>query len=95
MPRAATASNVVPLPNAAPSPLMSDMAWWADVLRAKNRSGATIESYRLTLSTFDRFLSDRGYPRATDEITRQHVQQFITDQRGKDSAGPPTRISRG
>lgn len=87
MPRAAAAANVIPLPNAAPSQLMSDLAWWSDTLRAKNRSAATIESYRLTLATFDRFLHEHGYPRSTDEITRQHVQAFITDQLGKHSAG--------
>ena len=88
MPRsAAVASNLIPLPSAAPSPLMADLAWWSDTLRAKNRSGATIESYRLTLATFDRFLADQGYPRSTDEISRQHVQAFIVDQLGKHSAG--------
>ncbi len=87
MPRSAAATNLIPLPNAAPSQLMADLAWWSDALRAKNRSGATIESYALTLATFDRFLAEHGYPRSTDEITRQHVQAFVIDQLGKHSAG--------
>lgn len=57
MARTAAATNLIPLPNAAPSQMMADLAWWSDTLRAKNRSGATIESYRLTLATLDRFLS--------------------------------------
>ena len=83
----ALAPNIVALPNAAPSQLMSDLQWFADTLRAKNRSAQTIESYRLTLATFDRFLGDNGYPCDTPSITRQAVQAFITDQLGKHSAG--------
>lgn len=86
MPRSALAT-VIPLPSAAPSQLMSDLSFWCDDLRARNKSAATIESYTLTLSTFERFLLDRGYPVETSEITRQHVQQFMTDQLGKHSAG--------
>ncbi|MBI2762385.1 MAG: site-specific integrase [Chloroflexi bacterium] len=87
MPRSAVATNLMPLPNAVQLQLMADLSWWSDTLRAKNRSGATIESYRLTLATFDRFLSAHGYPRATAQITRQMVQAFIMDQLGKHSAG--------
>src|SRR4051795_3440557 len=83
----ALASNLVPLPNAAPSQLMSDFQWFADTLRAQNRSPMTIESYRLTLATLDRFLTDHGHARDTPSVTRANVQSFITDQLGKHSAG--------
>jgi hypothetical protein len=58
------------------------MEWFADTLRAKNRSTQTIESYRLTLATFDRSLADSGQPRDTAQVTRPMVQAFITDQLG-------------
>jgi site-specific recombinase XerD len=87
MPRSSAANNLIALPSAAPSQLMSDFQWFGDTLRARNSSPSTVESYRLTLATLDRFLADRGYPRSTAEITRPMLQAFMTDQLGKHSAG--------
>lgn len=59
----ALATNIVQMPNAAPSQLMSDFQWFGDTLRSQNRSPHTIESYRLTLDTFDRYLESQGLAR--------------------------------
>jgi site-specific recombinase XerD len=81
------ASNLVMLPNAAPSQLMSDYQWFADTLRSQNRSPQTIESYLQTLDAFDRYLDSLGVVPSTVTVTRQHVQGFITDQLTRNSAG--------
>lgn len=83
----ALATNIVALPNAAPSQLMSDFQWFADTLQAQNRSKMTIESYRLTLDTSDRYLADEGLTRDTASVVRANVQGFITDQLSKHTAG--------
>ena len=81
-------NNLIALPSAAPSQLMSDFQWFADTLRARNSSPSTVESYRLTLATLDRFL---GRPRAPAKhwrrSTRAMLQAFMSDQLGKHSAG--------
>src|SRR5450759_4694751 len=89
MPRSslAFATNIVQMPNAAPSQLMSDYQWFADTLRSQNRSPQTIESYRQTLDAFDRYLDGQGLIRSTVEVTRAHVQGFVTDQLTRNSAG--------
>ena len=53
---------------------MPDFQWFADTLRAQNRSPMTIESYRLTLDTFDRLLGEKGHARDTASVTRAQVQ---------------------
>ena len=80
-------ATLIPHPSAQPSNLMSAFLYWKDVLVSENRSPLTIESYRLTLATFDGFLAERGHSREVDEITKADVQAFIADQLGKHSAG--------
>lgn len=49
-------------------------------LRASNKSPNTIKAYREAVDQLDRFLADKGMPRAVANIRREHVEAFITDQ---------------
>src|SRR3954451_13111249 len=48
-------------------------------LYAANRSPATIRIYRISLEQFAAFLESRGMPIVTADITREHVEEFLTD----------------
>jgi hypothetical protein len=49
-------------------------------LRARNRSPKTIKSYCDSVALLDAFLTARALPTAVDQITREHLELFITDQ---------------
>jgi site-specific recombinase XerD len=47
------------------------------MLKATNRSQATIALYRRAVSFLDGFLAERGMPRAVDAIAREHLEAFF------------------
>jgi site-specific recombinase XerD len=47
------------------------------MLRATNRSTATIALYRRAVSFLDDFLAERGMPQAVDAIAREHLEAFF------------------
>ncbi len=48
-------------------------------LLALNRSPAMIRIYTISVQQFGRFLASRGMPVVVANITREHVEEFITD----------------
>jgi site-specific recombinase XerD len=48
-------------------------------LKARNRTPATIESYRRAVLQLGRFLEDRGMPTDVASIHREHVESWIGD----------------
>lgn len=48
-------------------------------LRAGNRSPKTVKTYMESVRLFDRFLIERGMPRAATSIRREHIESFIED----------------
>lgn len=63
-----TATNLVELKSA--SGVLSDLVMYEHHLAARHRSPRTLESYRLTLEQFDRFLTDAEHTRQTEDATR-------------------------
>jgi site-specific recombinase XerD len=55
-------------------------ASFARHLRAGNKSPATIKSYLEAVGQLDAFLADRGMPRAVANLTREHIESYISDQ---------------
>lgn len=49
-------------------------------LDAENKSPRTIEAYLDAVVRFGAFLADQGMPTVVADITREHVQAFISDQ---------------
>ncbi|MPZ23091.1 MAG: tyrosine-type recombinase/integrase [Dehalococcoidia bacterium] len=49
-------------------------------LSARSRSAKTVRSYMQAVDLFERFLAEKGMPRAVDAITREHVESFIVEQ---------------
>ena len=49
-------------------------------LKAANKSPRTIKSYIEAANLLDGFLADKGMPRNVAALTREHVEDFITDQ---------------
>lgn len=49
-------------------------------LLAENKSPHTVKSYRESLRIFADFLVDRGMPTGLGAISREHVEEFLTDQ---------------
>ena len=49
-------------------------------LGAENLSPRTVKSYLEAADLFSRFLADRGMPLLVANITREHVEEFTTDQ---------------
>ncbi len=49
-------------------------------LEAENLSPRTVKSYLEAAGLFSRFLADRGMPLLVANITREHVEEFQTDQ---------------
>jgi hypothetical protein len=61
---ASAATNLVQLKAA--SGILSDLVMYEHQLAARHRSPRTLESYRLTLEQFDRFLTDAEHTRRTE-----------------------------
>lgn len=49
-------------------------------LRAENMSPRTVEKYQEAVSQLAAFLESRGMPLRLDALTREHVEEFISDQ---------------
>ena len=75
---ASAATNLVQL--MAASGILSDLVMYEHHLAARHRSPRTLESYRLTLEQFDRFLTDAEHTRRTEDVTRHDVTAFLADQ---------------
>jgi hypothetical protein len=52
---------------------------WRRSLVAANMSPKTVNTYMEAVTGPDRFLLERGMPRAADAITREHFDAYITD----------------
>jgi site-specific recombinase XerD len=48
-------------------------------LHALNRSAATIRIYLISVQQFGSFLTARGMPLVVESITREHVEEYISD----------------
>ena len=59
---------------------------WIRSLRSRNRSERTITSYAEAVKMLDRFLSEQGMPRSVENITREHLEEFLNDQTERNSA---------
>jgi site-specific recombinase XerD len=55
------------------------MASFKRSLLAANRSPNTIRIYMISLEQFEAFLADKGMPMVVEHITREHVEEFLTD----------------
>jgi len=53
---------------------------WQRSLRAENKSPKTVQTYREAVEAFDGFLAAQGITMAASQLTREHVEMFITDQ---------------
>lgn len=69
------------------SQLAFDAEMWLATLEAGNASPATLDNYRRTVESFERWLEDNGYPSETAAITARDVQAYVLDQTRKNSAG--------
>jgi site-specific recombinase XerD len=49
-------------------------------LLAVNKSPLTVKSYRDSLRLFSEFLAEQGMPNSVEAISREHVEEFLTDQ---------------
>jgi site-specific recombinase XerD len=49
-------------------------------LLAVDKSPLTVKSYRDSLRLFGEFLVERGMPTGVEAISREHVEEFLTDQ---------------
>jgi site-specific recombinase XerD len=52
---------------------------WRRHLAAENKSPKTLETYTEAMTIFGRFLAGRGMPSDPTAITREHVEEFISD----------------
>jgi len=68
---ALAATNLVQLKSA--SGILSDLVMHENHLDSRHRSPRTLESYRLTLEQFGRFLTDVEHTRRTEDVTRRDV----------------------
>ncbi|MCH7617630.1 MAG: tyrosine-type recombinase/integrase [Chloroflexi bacterium] len=61
-----------------------DLAGWIDSFRrhlnAGNLSPRTLKVYTEAAGLLERFLADKGMPRDVENISREHVEAFISDQ---------------
>lgn len=64
-------------------------------LLAANLSPATIRIYTISVQQFDRFLVDRGMPRAVAAISREHVEEYLTHVLRQRTAGTAETRYRG
>lgn len=53
---------------------------WERSLRAANKSVRTIRAYGDSGRLLEAFLTEQGLPTAVNQITREHLELFITDQ---------------
>ncbi len=51
---------------------------WRRHLAAENKAPKTLETYTEAMTLFGRFLVERGMPSDPADITREHVEEFIT-----------------
>ena len=49
-------------------------------LRATRKAPNTIKSYLASIVLLDEFLADKGMPRTVENIRRQHIESFQSDQ---------------
>jgi len=68
---ALAATNLVRLKS--PSGILSDLVMYEHHLATRHRSPRSLESYRLTVEQFDRFLTDAEHSRRTEDLTRHDV----------------------
>jgi hypothetical protein len=76
---ALAATNLVQLKAA--SGILSDIVMYEHHLAARHRSPRTLESCRLTLEQFDRFLTDAEHTRCTEHVSRREVTASLADTR--------------
>ena len=62
---------------AAPNAIAALMPEFEVMLKATNRSPATIALYGRAVRFLDQFLANRGMPRAVDAIAREHLEAFF------------------
>lgn len=53
---------------------------WERSLRAANKSARTIRAYGDSGRLLEAFLVEQGLPTAVNQITREHIEMFMTDQ---------------
>ena len=56
-------------------------------LLAENKSPRTIETYLEAVRFFGEFLAERNMPQVVENIHREHVEEFITDQLSRHTPG--------
>ncbi|MGI8829272.1 MAG: tyrosine-type recombinase/integrase [Candidatus Limnocylindria bacterium] len=76
-------STTYPLPAIAehlPTPYLEFVKSWGRSLRSAHRSPATLKVYLGAAAELGAFLDRQGMPTDVVNITREHVEEFITDQ---------------
>ena len=88
-------STTYPLPAVAehlPTPYLEFVKSWGRALRSAHRSPATLKVYLGAASELGAFLARQGMPTDVASITREHVEEFITEQLTRHS--PQTAATR-
>lgn len=68
---------------------------WEVALNSRNRSGQTIEAYRLTVATFTAWMETEGLPDDVEAVTADHVRRFLAHENGRAAANPTHRRPGG
>jgi site-specific recombinase XerD len=61
-------------------------------VQANNKSPATVRAYSAALRQFRDFLDRTGMPASVAALTREHVEEFLTDVRSRGSAAATARL---
>jgi site-specific recombinase XerD len=77
---------------ALPTPYLELVKSWGRSLRSAHRSPATLKVYLGAAAELGAFLDRQGMPTDVGVITREHVEEFITDQLARHS--PQTAATR-
>ncbi len=79
-------TNITPLHPPAKGPQLATLAMdFLATKRAANLSPRSIESYTQTLRLFQQCLTDAGIALSATDITRDHIQLYLTRERGRGS----------
>src|SRR5687767_11053826 len=78
----ARGATVLRLPQQGPTIMALWESWMTD-LRARNRSEATVDNYRETLTQFSAFLASRDLADEVMAVTRDDVRAFINHLLGE------------